>query len=169
MKIKEIVGIVLSAVVIAFVINNFIVINVTIPTASMEPTLMINDRLFAYRPAYLFSDPKRGDIVVFNKMDSDVLYVKRVIGLPNEIFEINNGIIYIDNIALESDYTEVETTGNYGPVTIPEESYFMLGDNRSDSNDSRYWSFTYISKSDIKGKALIKYYSKLELLGGNDG
>lgn len=119
MKTKELIKIILSAVIIAFIINNFIVINVTIPTASMEPTLMINDRMFAIRPAYLLTDPKRGDIVVFNKPDSDVLYVKRILGLPDELFEIKNGIIYIDNIALESDYTAVETIGNYGPITIP--------------------------------------------------
>ena len=169
MKFKEILKVVLSAVIIAFVINNFLVVNVTIPSSSMEPTMMINDRLFALRPAYSFDDPKRGDIVVFNKPDSDVLYVKRILGLPDEVLEIKNGIIYINDVALEFDFTDNQTIGNYGPVTIPKDSYFMMGDNRTNSNDSRYWSFTFIRSEDIIGKILIKYYPEIKLLGGNDG
>jgi len=169
MKFKEILKVVLSAVIIAFVINNFLVVNVTIPSSSMEPTMMINDRLFALRPAYSFDDPKRGDIVVFNKPDSDVLYVKRILGLPDEVLEIKNGIIYINDVALEFDFTDNQTIGNYGPVTIPKDSYFMMGDNRTNSNDSRYWSFTFIRSEDIIGKILIKYYPDIKLLGGNDG
>jgi len=169
MKFKEILKVVLSAVIIAFIVNNFVVVNVTIPSSSMEPTMMINDRLFALRPAYLFDDPKRGDIVVFNKPDSDVLYVKRILGLPDEVFEVKNGIIYINDVALEFDFTDNETIGNYGPVTIPKDSYFMMGDNRTNSNDSRYWSFTFIRSEDIMGKIFIKYYPEITLLGGNDG
>lgn len=152
---------IIIAVIVAFVINNFILLNITIPTGSMEPTFMISDRLFANRLSYTFSKPNRGDIVVFNGTDEDKLLVKRIIGLPGDVLTIKNGKVYI-NDELLNDYVDVVIAGNSGPYEVPEDQYFMMGDNRNNSKDSRYWTNTFVPLDNIEGKVFIKYLPKFE-------
>ena len=128
---------------------------------------MPNDRLVAFRLSYLFSDPERYDIIVFKAPDDEsTLYVKRIIGLPGEKVNIIDGKVFINDqeVPLEDDYIMEDMLGSFGPYTVPENSYFMLGDNRNDSQDSRYWENTFLPKENILGKVLFKYYPKIESL-----
>lgn len=146
-------------------INNYVLMKAVIPSGSMENTLQVNDKLFGFRLAYLFSDPERGDIVMFDYPDDEsVLYVKRIIGLPGETVEIVDGKVYIwegdkeeDKIVLEEPYLKEEPTGSYGPFEVPEGCYFMLGDNRNGSWDSRKWDNKYVKKEKIQCKAWLRY------------
>lgn len=151
------------ALVVALVLKNYIIINADVPTGSMENTIMPGDRLIGNRLAYLKEEPERGDIVIFRYPDDEeALYVKRVIGLPGETVDIRDGKIYIDGSPepLLEDYLKEEwtvATGTYH-FEIPEESYLMLGDNRNDSWDARYWTNTYVHKEKILGKAVVVYW-----------
>ena len=149
------------AVILAILINNFILINAEVPTGSMEKTIMTNDRLFAFRLSYLFSDPQRGDIVVFKFPDDETIpYVKRVIGLPGEKLEILDGKVFINDDLLEEPYLNVIPKGSFGPYYIPSQKYFMMGDNRNSSVDSRYWDNTFADNKKILGKVFVRYWPK---------
>lgn len=151
------------ALVVALVLKNYIIINADVPTGSMENTIMPGDRLIGNRLAYLKKEPERGDILIFRYPDDEEdLYVKRVIGLPGETVDIQDGKIYIDGAAepLEENYLKEEwtvATGTYH-FEVPEESYLMLGDNRNDSWDARYWTNTYVHKEKILGEAVVVYW-----------
>ncbi|MGB8454285.1 MAG: signal peptidase I [Anaerocolumna sp.] len=168
-KKKEIldwVKVVLAALAIAFILNNFVIVNAQVPSGSMENTVMTNDRVFALRLSYLFEDPKRGDIIVFPFPDDEsVNYLKRIIGLPGETVEIKDGKVYINNSKepLEEDYLKETPIGSYGPYKVPDDSYFMLGDNRNISKDSRYWENPYVKRDKIMGKVKIRYYPSIKL------
>lgn len=159
--IKEIISWILvlsAAFLLALFINKFIILNEEIPSGSMENTIMTGDRVFTYRQAYLFSDPKRGDIIVFPFPDDEsVDYIKRIIGLPGETVEGKDGLVYIDGEPLEESYVKEEINEDFGPFEVPEDSYFMMGDNRNDSADSRYWNDPFVKKEKIKSKAIFKY------------
>jgi signal peptidase I len=152
------------AVIIAVVINSFIIVNAIIPTGSMEDTIQVNDRLFAFRLSYLLSQPERGDIIIFDSNYEDKLLVKRIIGLPGETIEIKDNQVLVDGVVIDESYVKEDIRGDFGPYSVPEDSYFMLGDNRNGSHDSRKWDNPYITKDAIKGKAFLKYYPSLEIL-----
>lgn len=153
------------AVGLGTVINNFVLMKAVIPSGSMEHTLNVGDKVFGYRMAYLFSEPERGDVVMFDYPDDEeILYVKRVIGLPGETVEIVDGKVYIwqdetgeEKLLLEETYLKEEAVGSYGPFHVPEDSYFMLGDNRNNSWDSRKWENKFVSKEKIRCKAWFRY------------
>lgn len=151
------------AIVVAYVLKNYVIINATVPTGSMEHTIEPKDNLFGLRLSYLFSEPKRGDIVIFKAPDDESeKYIKRVIGLPGEKVTIEEGKIYIDDseTPLVENYLKEEWKRATGPYEfdVPEGCYLMLGDNRNDSEDARYWKNTYVSKDAIIGKAYFIYY-----------
>ena len=163
----EYVKMILIVVVVVLIVNNFLLINAKIPSESMEDTIMTGDRIFGNRLAYLFSDPQRYDIVIFKYPDDETqLYIKRVIGLPGETVEIRDGKVYIDGseTPLDDSFTPETPVGNYGPYTVPEGCYFMLGDNRNYSKDSRFWQNPYVEKEKILGKAMLKYFPGFKLL-----
>lgn len=148
------------AFILAYVITHFIVIKAEIPTGSMERTIMTDDKIVGNRLAYLFSEPERGDVVIFIYPDDESEnYVKRIIGLPGETVEIIKGKVYIDGSAqpLDEPYLSVIMRGSFGPYEVPEGSYFMLGDNRNTSKDSRYWENTYVTKDKLVAKAWFRY------------
>ena len=160
--------IIVFAVVVAFIVNNFIVVNATIPSCSMEPAIMTGDRLWAFRLSYLFEEPQRGDIVVFKWPDDEKkLFVKRIIGMPGDSVEIYGGAVYINGEKFEEDYLneDMSKEGIWGVYEVPEGAYFVLGDNRNWSEDARYWENTYVYKDKIVGKAFLKYFPKIEWLG----
>lgn len=166
-EIIDIIKTVVIAIFVAFIITHFIIVNAVVPTGSMKNTIMPNDRIVAFRLSYLFSEPQRGDIIVFRAPDNEeVLYVKRIIGLPGETINIVDGKVYVNDSTepLEDSYILEKMEGSFGPYTVPEDSYFMLGDNRNDSQDSRYWQNTFVKKDKILGKAIFKYYPKIESL-----
>ncbi|WMJ23630.1 signal peptidase I [Paludicola sp. MB14-C6] len=158
---------ILIAILITFIVNQCVVFGSEVPTGSMEHTINIKDRIFTYRLAYLLDDPKRGDIVVFPFPDDESKrFVKRIIGLPNDTVEIIDGKVYINNSKnpLEEDYLNEAPKGSYGPFRVPKDHYFMLGDNRNVSLDSRFWNDKFVSRDKIMGKAVLKYYPKIETL-----
>lgn len=159
------------AIIAALLINNFILLNARVPSGSMENTIMTGDRLFGFRLSYLFSDPERGDIVIFKYPDDEsVNYIKRIIGLPGETVTIKDGKIYINHsdTPLKEDYLKEEwvRANTDMEFTVPEGYYFMLGDNRNNSKDSRYWNNTYVARDKILAKAIFRYWGGFKLLTG---
>lgn len=153
---------IVMAVVIAVVVNCFLIVNAVIPTGSMISTINIGDRVIANRLAYLFGEVERGDIIIFDAPDEpDMLYVKRVIGLPGDTVVVKDNRVLVNGTALQEPYILEDTRGDWGPYHVPEDSYFCMGDNRNSSADSRYWHNTYVPKDSIKGKVFMRYYSKL--------
>ena len=165
---------IVAAVLIALAIDNFVIVNAQIPSGSMENTIMTGDRIFGFRMAYginfdffgthvskKMKDPERYDIIIFKYPDDESqLFIKRIIGLPGETVEIRDGKIYLNGSdePLEDVQTKETMVGSFGPYTVPENSYFVMGDNRNDSKDSRYWTNTFVTKDEILGKAIFRYW-----------
>jgi len=152
---------------LAVILNQFVIVNASIPTGSMESAIMPNDRIIAFRLSYLFSEPDRFDIVIFRYPDNEsLLYVKRVIGLPGETVTIRNGQVFINDsqTPLRDDFINDTPRGNYGPFLVPEDSYFMLGDNRNNSEDSRAWADPFVHSDGILGRAIFRYHRGFALL-----
>lgn len=152
-----------AAIVVAFFIKNYLIINANVPTGSMENTIIPGDRLIGNRLAYLSSGPERGDIIIFYYPDNEEeTYVKRVIGLPGDTVRIENAQVFIneEETPLEEPYLKEEWTVATGPYTfeVPEGCYFVMGDNRNDSWDARYWTNTYVAEEKILGKAIFTYW-----------
>ena len=170
---KEIISwiqIIVAAVIIALVLNNFIIANSRVPTGSMENTIMSKSRVIGSRLSYLTSDPERGDVVIFHFPDDPtgkIYYVKRVIGLPGETVSVVDGKVYINDseIPLDDSFVPEKPRGSFCPYEVPENSYFVLGDNRNHSKDSRCWKSTsFVTFDEIVGKAVIRYYPSVKLL-----
>lgn len=153
------------AIIVAILLKMFVFANAVIPTGSMLNTIQENDRVIASRLSYINNDPERYDIVIFRFPDNENQYfVKRVIGLPGETVEVVEGIVYVtktDGTVIQLDdsfVTNCVPDGNYGPFEVPEDCYFMMGDNRNSSHDSRFWNKKYVHKDKILGKVMFKYY-----------
>lgn len=154
------IGITLAVV---FVLKNYIIINASVPTGSMENTIMPGDNLLGFRLAYLTEEPQRGDVIFFYFPDDESQkYVKRIIGLPGEKVFISGGNIYINDATtpLEEEYLKEEWVVGMGPFEfeVPEDCYLVLGDNRNSSQDARYWMNPYVAKEKIIGKAIFTYF-----------
>ncbi|MBI5787905.1 MAG: signal peptidase I [Candidatus Schekmanbacteria bacterium] len=156
------------AVVLALVIRTFIVQAFKIPSGSMLETLQIGDHILVNKFIYYFTDPKRGDIIVFKYPENPSRdFIKRVIGLPGETLQVKDQVVYINGQPLSEAYTchelgidpelFIRPRDNFGPVTIPQNQYFMMGDNRDSSMDSRYWGA--LKNDMIRGKAFVIYWS----------
>lgn len=157
--IREVAESVIVAVVLAFVIRFFLFQPFFIPSGSMEPTLKKGDRIVVNKITYRFSEPKRGDIIVFKyPVNPKRDFIKRLIGLPGETLEVKNNQVYIDGKVLEQSFLPKNLTyrSNFGPVKIPEKQYFMMGDNRNNSEDSRFWG--NLPEKNIVGKAMFIYW-----------
>ena len=147
------------AVILAVVLNMFLIVNAVIPSASMETTIMTGDRIFGNRLAYMKSDPERGDIVIFKFPDDEKqLFIKRLIGMPGEELLMKDGVVYINGEALDEPYLATIPYGDYGPITVPEGAYFVMGDNRNNSADSRFWKQPFVYRDKILGKAVFCYF-----------
>lgn len=177
------------AIIVAFLITKFIIVNAVIPSGSMETTIMTGDRIVANRIEYYFQSPERYDIAVFKYPDEpETLYIKRVIGMPGEKVQIIDNEIYIDenteplidsfingnmdtydaiyNVPKKGDsidnYLEnIENTDIYdknGDGLFDEDCYFMMGDNRNNSADSRAWNNKFVPESYMQGKAIFRYF-----------
>jgi signal peptidase I len=169
------------AVILALFIRTWVVQAFKIPTGSMENNLLVGDHLlvdkfvFAPAPTALerallpVREVKRGDVIVFKyPIEPERDFIKRVIGLPGETLEVKKKVVYINGQPLKEDYVHFlvpigaglepgDKRDDYGPVTVPEGYYFAMGDNRDNSQDSRWWGF--LSRDYIKGKALMVYWS----------
>ncbi len=144
---------VLSLVIITFIVQAFY-----IPSGSMEPTLMVNDRILVAKFLYRIEPVARGDVIVFRyPLNPQRDFVKRIIGLPGERVQLTEGVVYVDGQRLlEKGYTIRPDFGNYGPAVVPLNQYFVLGDNRNNSEDSRF--FGYVPRGNVVGKSLFVYW-----------
>jgi len=133
-----------------------------IPSESMEPTLEVGDRLLVEKLSYRFHLPQRDDLVVFKAPPALIAQnlhddlIKRVVGLPGDIVQIRHGQTMINGKVITEPYMKEPLTYDYGPITIPKQQYFVLGDNRNYSYDSRLWGF--VPQQNIVGHAFIRIY-----------
>lgn len=144
------------AVILAILINKFLIFRVYIPSSSMAPTLNVDDRLLVtkvYNPEHL----KRGDIIVFYSKELNEKVIKRLIGLPGDTITFEGTSVYVNGEKLDEPYVK-NPMEFYGTYKVPEGKYFFLGDNRANSNDSRFWKNPYLSGDEIIGKAQVKIY-----------
>lgn len=155
-------GIIRFAIVIGILLflRMFVFIYAVVPTGSMEDTIQINDYVLGFRLAYLFTEPKQGDIVIFQYPDDEhYQFIKRIIGLPGDKIRIEDGLIYINDSTtpLEEEYLKEAWITDNGPYEyiVPEDSYFVLGDNRNDSFDSRHWKSPFVTEKQLLGKAIL--------------
>ena len=172
-KVREYAETLVIALAIALFVRSFVVQAFKIPSSSMEPTLLVGDHILVNKFLYgiripvigkkvlPFSQPRRGDVIVFifpNDRSKD--FIKRVIGLPGEKIEIRERKIYINDRLIEDPwgkYFPPERLINVGPVVVPPKALFVMGDNRNNSEDSRYWGF--VPLDDVLGKAFVMYWS----------
>lgn len=175
-------------VIIVLLIRTFVAQAYNIPSGSMKPTLLVGDFILVNKLVYRFSEPQRGDIVVFKyPIDPNIDFIKRIIALPGEEVEVRNNQVFIngkplplievgrgeENGVRKVIYEEVLPEGkkhkvqfyedfpfskrDFGPVVVPPNHYFVMGDNRDNSEDSRYWGF--VPRENIVGKAFVIYFS----------
>ncbi len=183
--------ILVTAAAIAFVLDTFIIANSRVPTASMENTIMTGDRVIGSRLTYYFNQPERGDIAIFvfgyscrgcraqyqetpdgvcpncgrsDRRNTTIYYVKRVIGLPGDVVDIHDGHVYLNGSAEPYDepYLAEDMATPYAlHYEVPEDCYFMMGDNRNYSLDARFWDNPYISEDKILAKVLFRYFPRI--------
>jgi signal peptidase I len=156
--IKEWVIPVIIALLIVLFLNKFIFILVTVPTGSMENTIIPGDRLYV-NELFNIEDAKRGDILVFKSEElGSKRLVKRLIGLPGDTVEVKeNGDVYVNDEKLDEPYV-IASDSEARTFRVPDKCYFFLGDNRPISFDARYWSNPYISEDKIIGKAVFRFF-----------
>ncbi|WP_438350039.1 signal peptidase I [Paenibacillus sp. FA6] len=149
----------LPTIIIAFILSIFIRTYVAeamkVPTGSMIPTIQINDHLLVEKLMWMTS-LNHGDIIVFQAPAEDKRYVKRLIGLPGDEVEIKDGELYRNKLLISEPYIQERMNYNFGPVVVPVNEYFFLGDNRNDSFDSHAWDYPFIEKGKLIGKVLIE-------------
>lgn len=171
---------IITALILALVIRAYIIQAFKIPSGSMIPTLLIGDHIlvnkFIYGTEIPFTDrrilvlrnPEKGDIIVFKYPENPKKdFIKRVIATGGDVIEEKNKVVYINGQALKEPYAVHSDTGlrpvgndprdNFGPITVPKGKLFMMGDNRDQSYDSRYWGF--VDLKEVRGEALIIYWS----------
>jgi len=157
-EIKEFISAAIWAVILAFIIKTFIFQLTYVPTGSMIPTIMPNDRVVVLKFWYKFNPLERGQIVVFDPPEpSTSPFIKRVIGLPGETLEIKNSTVYINGKPIAESYLPAKIEMEpFGPYKIPKDAIFVMGDNRQHSADSRY--FGAVPLKNIKGRAVLTYW-----------
>jgi len=154
---RELLETVISAGIIAFIIITFIGQVTVVRGASMEPTLHDRERLIANKISYRFELPERNEIIIFRPpIGIKRNYIKRIIGIPGDKIEIVDGKIYVNDQALEEPYVKYRSYENIPPTIIPADSFFVLGDNRPNSSDSRYWGF--VPRKNVVGKAWVVFW-----------
>ena len=155
--------IILAAIIVAMVIKTYVIINAIVPTGSMERTIKPGDNIFGNRLSYVFDNPKRGDIIIFYAPDDlSQKFIKRIKGKPGDKIKIVSGKVYINDskTPLKENYLKERWYVMAGPLEykVPKDSYFVMGDNRNNSNDSRFWKNTYVKKDYIIGRGFFIYF-----------
>jgi len=161
-SVREWIAVIIVALLSAFVIRAAVVQTYFIPSNSMAPTLEVGDRLMVYKLAFRVGQVDRGDLVVFNRPpsieNSQIKdFVKRVVALPGEQIQAINGVIYVDNLPLPEEYLgENSLTADFEPIDVPKDHIFVMGDNRSNSRDSR--SFGPINVDLLVGEVFVRIW-----------
>ena len=171
---------IITALILAMLIRTYIIQAFKIPSGSMIPTLLVGDHIlvnkflygtkipFSGKRAFMFKKPERGDIIVFKYPENPSKdFIKRVVAAEGDVIESKNKMIHVNGNKVNEPYAQhtdssmrpmgIEPRDNFGPVIVPKNKYFVMGDNRDQSYDSRYWG--YVDIKDVKGKALILYWS----------
>lgn len=150
----------IMAGLVAILIITFVVRSFYIPSESMVPTLLVNDYILVNKFVYHFSSPSRGEIVVFHpphvENPNAVDFIKRCVAVENDVVEINDGILYINGVAMREPFIKEPPVNNFGPYRVPPGHIFMLGDNRNNSDDSRFWG--PLSLHNVVGKAEVIFW-----------
>lgn len=150
------------AVAVTVFLMNFVFINAYVPTGSMENTIMAGSRIFGMR---LLHDYRRGDIVIFPDPDGSRQYlVKRIIGMPSDMLEIRDGEVFSNGSLLEEHYLKetMEPEEDFS-LLLPKDGYFVMGDNRNDSYDARYWDNQIVYGKNMVGIVLLRYWPITEI------
>ena len=163
-SLQENLSLIAIALCLALVIRTFVAEPRYIPSDSMLPTLHTGDRLVVEKISYLFHPPQFGDIIVFQPpielqrrgYPKDQAFIKRVIGKPGEIITVADGKVYLNGQPLQEDYIAEPPNQPFPPVQVPSDEFFVMGDNRNDSNDSRYWGF--LPRKNIIGRAVFRFW-----------
>lgn len=168
------------AITVALLIQAFLVKPYRIPSESMEDTLLIGDRVLVDRISWRFSDPKRDDIVVFHSPMPGPVLIKRIVGRPGDLVSLRDGAVYVNGERLSEPFVRKQADGQpepsrpfdngmpwslQQPYRVPAESYFVMGDNRTDSGDSR--EFGPVKRSQLVGRAFARYWPP-DRIGGVD-
>lgn len=158
-----------KTLVIAFLLAQLVMVSVAqafqVEQYSMEPTLLPHDRVLVNKFLYRFRAPQRGDIIVLRyPRDPDRNYIKRIVGLPGDRAQIQDGRLLINGALVEEVYTNGAASGDYGPEVVPSDSFFVLGDNRNNSEDSR--AFGFLKHDLVVGQAIVIYWppSRIRIL-----
>lgn len=156
MIIKEWVIPILIAFILAWLVNRYLIFKIEVPTGSMIPTINVDDKIFVKR-VHNRDNFERGDILVFNSNEEDILLIKRLIGLPGDKVSLENGVLYINGNLVEEPY--VENTQDYtNEFTVPENHLLFFGDNRGKSRDGRFWENPYIHIDEVIGEGGFRIY-----------
>ena len=156
----------LLAVALAAFLCLFIVLNAHIPSGSMEPTIATGSLVLGDRTAYLRGEPRTGDVMFFrheSEFGRDII-IKRVIALPGQTFSMRDGRVYIDGQLLDEPYIAEFSADSYPETVVPEGCYLVLGDNRRDSYDSRFWADPFVRREDLLARAMLVYFPHPHLL-----
>ena len=154
----------LIALVLALLVRVFIAEPRFIPSDSMLPTLEVGDRLVIEKVAYRFRPPEPGEIVVFSPppilqeydFEPSQAFIKRVIGVPGNTLQVQGGVVFIDGQPLQEDYIAAPPNYELPLIEVPEDSFFVMGDNRNNSNDSHVWG--YLPRENIIGRAVFRFF-----------
>ncbi len=156
----------LLAVILAAFLNLFILLNAHIPSGSMEPTIATGSLVLGDRTAYLRGEPQAGDVVFF-RHESEFgrrIIVKRVIALPGQTFSMVDGRVYLDGRLLDEPYITQFSWDSYPETVVPEGCCIVLGDHRTNSNDSRFWTDPFVRWEDLLGRAMFVYFPRFHTL-----
>lgn len=148
---------IIIAVVLAFIIKAFFLDFVVVQGSSMYPTLENGDRLVVSKISYTLGEPDYGDIVTLHYSDS-IEYVKRIIGMGGDTIRIENNVCYRNGQPLDEPYINLQNYPNFQEVTVPEGCYFVMGDNRANSSDSRFQSLGFVDREDLVGKVVLRFW-----------
>ncbi len=155
---------IILAVIIAVVIRMFFFETFLVDGTSMFPTLRHNERLVVNKAVYYFREPQQGEVIVFNYQQRPRRdFIKRVVATEGDTVEIKDGLLMINNQTIDEPYIVNHTVKDFGPVEVPEDHLFVLGDNRNNSMDSRDHEVGAISIEQVRGKALVVFWPLLDV------
>lgn len=157
---KELISVVVIAFVLSLILRTWVVEGRVVPSESMLSTIQVNDRFILNKVIYHFQEPEKGDIIVFRppeEINAREDFVKRLIAVPGDTVEVKNGQLYVNNKVQQEPYVKTAMNYEFGPVVVPPNSYFVMGDNRNNSYDSHLWG-VWLTRDHIIGKAVFTYW-----------